>query len=73
MQESDHIPDTECQLAVPTIAADGNAWASFSIVLAECDGDSGSSGCRTEVSGDIQNKSRSQTIEEVECGSWWTS
>jgi len=53
MQELDHILDTECQLAVPTIAADGNVWASFSVVLAECDGDGGSSSCRTEVSGDI--------------------
>ena len=73
MQESDHIPDTECQLAVPTIAGDGNVWASFSEVLAECDGDGGSSSCRTEGSVDIQNKSTSHTIEEVECGSWWTS
>jgi len=53
MQELDHILDTERQLAVPTIAADGNVWASFSVVLAECDGDGGSSSCRTEVSGDI--------------------
>jgi len=46
MQEREHIPDTECQLAVLTVVADGNPWTGFSGVLAEGDGDGGSVGYR---------------------------
>ena len=46
MQEGEPILDTECQLAVLAIVADGNPWTGFSGVLAEGDGDGGSVGYR---------------------------
>jgi len=49
--KGDHVLDSKCQLAIPAIMVDGNPWAYFSVVVAECDGDGRSGGYITEGSG----------------------